>query len=143
MRHPLLKRRLRLLLKPPLRLSFKHQRLKRQLLSPRHLLHLLLQKHRLLSLRLLPHQLLLKHRLLPLVQLSQVEPLRANQRVMRHVKFLAPLLRAPLLHVRIHRARRPLVARLAQPLLVVPLVRRLVVQSAQLVVQFRRRLVVR
>ena len=138
MRHPLLKRRLHLLLKPPLRLSFKHQRLKRQLLSPRHLLHLLLQKHRLLSLRLLPHQLLLKHRLLPLVQLSQVEPLRANLPVMRLAKF-----RAPLLHVPIHRAHQPLVARLAQPLLVVPLVRRLVVQSAQLVVQFRRRLVVR
>ena len=141
MRHLLLKyqlRRLPLLLRPLLRLSFKHQRLKCQLLSPRLLLRQLFThqrlKHQLLS-RLPLHRSLLKHRLLPPVRWSQVEPLRANQRVMRHVKFLAPLLRAPTHHVLL-----PLVVHPVSQLLAVRQVRRLVVQSAQLVVQFRLRL---
>ena len=87
---------------PPHR-SFKHRRLKHQLLLPL-------------------HQLLPKHRLLPLVQLFRVEPLRANQRVTRLAKLLALLL-----HVPIRRDRRPRVAHLVSLLRADPLVRRLVV----------------
>jgi hypothetical protein len=57
---------------------------------------------------------------------------------MRLAKFRAPPLRDP-----IRRVRRPLVAHPVQQHLAVPLVRRLAVPSAQLVVQFRRRPVVR
>jgi hypothetical protein len=57
---------------------------------------------------------------------------------MRLAKFRAPPLLDP-----IRRVRRPLVALPVQQHLAVPLVHRLAVPSAQLVVQFRRRLVVR
>jgi hypothetical protein len=57
---------------------------------------------------------------------------------MRLAKFRAPPLLDPT-----RRVRRPLEAHPVQQHLVVPLVRRLAVPSAQLVVQFRRRLAVR
>jgi hypothetical protein len=135
MRRPLSKRRQHLSLRRPLLL-------KHLLSSSKYRLLLLLKPHLLKllssSLKLRPPQRRQPHRLLPLVQLSRAELLRANLPVMRLAKFRAPPLLDPT-----RRVRRPLVAHPAQPLLVVPLVRRLAVPSAQLVVQFRRRLAVR
>ena len=106
---------------PPLRSfklhgSFKHHRLKRQLLL---LLRRWPPRHQ------LPHQ----------DQLFPAEPLRANQRVMPLAKH-----HAPLHHDLTRSALRPVVAHLV--LLVAPLLHRLVTRSVQLVVPFRRLLVV-
>ena len=80
-----------------------------------------------MSLLLLPRQLLPKHLPLRLVQLSQVEPLRANLPAMRLARLLVPPLHDLTHRVQIHRAHRLPVAHLVQLLLVVLLVRRLVV----------------
>ena len=114
--------------------SFKHQpphRLSKRQLFRRRLRHLLHQslKRQLLKLLLPP-----RHQLLHRGQLSPVELLSANQLVMRPVKHLVLLL-----HDQIRRVRRPLVVHLVSPRLVDPPPRRRVVQSAQLVAQFRRR----
>jgi hypothetical protein len=101
----------------------------------------LLLKHLLLSLKFPQRRQPPRPQPLHQDQLSRVEPLRANQHVMRHVRLLALLLHAPTRHVQMHSVLRLLV-HLVSLLLDALLVRRLVVRSAQLVVRFRRLLVV-
>ena len=120
-------RQLLLLLKLPLRQSSKHQ-------PP----HLSFKHHGSFKLHRLKRQLLLllrpwppRHQLPHQDQLFPAEPLRANQRVMRLAKLLAPLH-----HDLTHRVLRLLVAHLV--LLDALLVRRLVARSVQQVVRFRR-----
>jgi len=137
-------RQLRLLLKLPPRPSFKH--LLRQLFKHQLFRRLLRQssKHQsskrllrpLLKLLLLP-----RSRQLRLDRLSRVEPHRVIQRVTSLVKRRVRLHRVRLHQDQTHRGPTPRARRLLEAHLVAPLLRRQVVRSAQLVAQFRRRLV--
>ena len=122
---------------PPHR-SFKHRSFKHRLFRHqmfRHLLHRSL-KRLLLKLLLLP-----RSRQLRLDRLSRVELHRAIQRVTSLVKRRVRLRRVRLHQDLTHRVPTPRARPLLEAHLAAPPARRLVVRSAQLVAQCRRRLV--